>query len=200
MTFSTSYEILFFVILTGYCIFKKPEKAKGMIISLFAAGAVVLIFYLTLYLLTGYDVLAALEEARNKDLTNYRPAFYSLKDYFYSRTSNFIGYLSFMGFASSGIFCFYLSKKIRKLKCGNTLLRSVIYVAIITMFEMNLGGLYNYETGRIWIYLSPLFLSPIAETLEIASDSTGINYFDVQLLSLNFIQTLIAEILLFTFW
>lgn len=200
MTFSTSYEILFFIILTGFCIFKKPEKVKGMTISLFVAGAIVLFSHILLYFIAGYDVLACLEEARDKDLTNFRPAFYSIRDYFYSRTSNFIGFLSFMGFASSGMFCFYLSKKMRRLKCGNLELRSVIYAAILTMLELNLGGLYNYETGRIWIYLTPLFLAPVAETLEFVSESSGINRFDTQLLTFTFLQTLIAEILLFTFW
>jgi len=200
MTFSASYIILFYIILTGFCILKRRENAAGLFFYSLTTGIVLLFFYLALYYILGFNVLACLDEARAKDFVNYTPVFYSVKQYIYSRSANFIGYLAFMGFASSGIFCLFFSKKIRRLQMGNSELRAIIYAAVITMLEMNLGGLYNLETGRIWIYLSPLFIAPVAETINIISDSTGRNNFDTQLLCLIFIQTLIGEILFYTFW
>ncbi|MBI5376587.1 MAG: glycosyltransferase family 39 protein [Candidatus Schekmanbacteria bacterium] len=200
MTFSVAYECLFFTLLTGFCIYRKHERWKGMCLSLCVAGAVFVLFYYFFYQATGYNIRDCLDAARDKDMVNYGSPFYSFTKYIHSRIANFSVYSIFMGFASFGVFIVYLRGWYRRFGLGNKLMRSITYVAILTMLEMVFGGLYFFETGRIWIYLSPIFLGPVAETITLISDTAPGRIFETDVLTLTFLQTMAIEIIFYTFW
>lgn len=199
MNFSTAFHGLFFIILTGLFFYRKVHNSKRVLLFLIISGLVFGIFYIMLFYSTGYNIFACLDQAREKDLINYGSPFRDWKIYTLSRTVNFVGFFAFSGFATIWLWFKYLFKKGLKEK-GNIILKYCVYAFIITLLEMNLGGLYFFETARIWMFLSPFIILPVIELIDYFFKTYQKPLFDIQLLSLTFIQTLIVEIIFYTLW
>jgi len=165
MTFSTAFHGLFFIILTGIFLYKKVQNSKRVLLFLIASGITFCIIYTIVFYVSGYDIFACLEQARDKDMMSYGSPLREVWIYLLSRSSNFIGFFSFVGFASSWLWFKYLLKREIKER-GSRMLRYCVYAFIITLLEMNLGGLYFFETNRVWIFLALFIIFPVMELMD----------------------------------
>ena len=200
MTFSATFHGLFFIILTGTLLYKKQQNWKRVLSFVIISGFTFCVIYVLGFYLLGYDIFDCLSRARDKDMMSYGSPLREWRIYLLSRTSNFAGFFLFSGFATSWLWFKYLFKKEGTKGNGNKMLRYCIYSFIITLLEMNLGGLYFFETGRVWIFLALFVILPVTELLNYFSQTSPQNHFDFQLLSLTFIQTFIFEIIFYTTW
>ena len=200
MTFSATYQGLFFIIMTGTLLYKKDESWKRVLFFITISGLIFCAIYALAFYLAGYNILDCLDRARDKDMMSYGSPLREWRIYLLSRTSNFVGFFFFSGFATSWLWFKYLFKKEGAKGNSNKMLRYCIYAFIITLLEMNLGGLYFFETGRVWMFLALFMILPVIELLNYFSKISSQNHFDIQLLSLTFIQTFIFEIIFYTTW
>jgi len=200
MTFSATYQGLFFIIITGTLLYKKDESWKRVLFFITISGLIFCAIYALAFYLAGYNILDCLDRARDKDMMSYGSPLREWRIYFLSRSSNFAGFFLFSGFATSWLWFKYLFKKEGAKGNGNKMLRYCIYAFIITLLEMNLGGLYFFETGRVWIFLVLFMILPVTELLNHFTKTGPQYHFDIQLLSLTFIQTFIFEIIFYTTW
>ena len=200
MTFSATYQGLFFIIMAGTLLYKKQQNWKRVLSFIIISGLTFCTIYVLGFYLTGYNILDCLDRARDKDMMSYGSPLREWRIYLLSRTSNFAGFFLFSGFATSWLWFKYLFKKEGAKGNGNKMLRYCIYAFIITLLEMNLGGLYFFETGRVWIFLVLFMILPVTELLNHFTKTGPQYHFDIQLLSLTFIQTFLFEIIFYTTW
>ena len=200
MTFSATYQGLFFIIMTGTLLYKKQQNWKRVLSFIIISGLTFCTIYVLGFYLTGYNILDCLDRARDKDMMSYGSPLREWRIYLLSRTSNFAGFFLFSGFATSWLWFKYLFKKEGAKGNGNKMLRYCIYAFIITLLEMNLGGLYFFETGRVWIFLVLFMILPVTELLNHFTKTGPQYHFDIQLLSLTFIQTFLFELIFYTTW
>ena len=200
MTFSATYQGLFFIIMTGTLLYKKQQNWKRVLSFIIISGLTFCTIYVLGFYLSGYNILDCLDRARDKDMMSYGSPLREWRIYFLSRSSNFAGFFLFSGFATSWLWFKYLFKKEGAKGNGNKMLRYCIYAFIITLLEMNLGGLYFFETGRVWIFLVLFMILPVTELLNHFTKTGPQYHFDIQLLSLTFIQTFLFEIIFYTTW
>src|SRR3972149_6373726 len=160
MTFSAAFHCLFFVILTGTLLYKKQQNWKRVLFFLIISGFTFCAIYVLGFYLTGYNIFDCLDRARDKDMMSYGSPLREWRIYLLSRPSNFVGFFFFSGFATSWLWFKYLFKKERPKGNGNKMHRYCIYAFIITLLEMNLGGLYFFETGSGWMFLALFIILP----------------------------------------
>lgn len=202
MTFSGIYLVLFFFFISLFYLRRNIQKAGMLFLNLLIVSMTFMTIYFFMYYLTGFNIRECLTTAVVNNMRFMKVPFVGWK-YFESlvvtRISNFAAYFTFMGFASTGIFFVYLSKKFRRSHPENKYMGYTVFISVLTLLVITLGGVYWYETQRIWIFLSPLFLIPVSETiLSISADSLS-SILPLELLAFNFIQTILLELLFNTY-
>jgi hypothetical protein len=178
---------------------KKEISLKTYLISLLASFSLTAIFYLTLYLATGFNPINTFLAAKNFNTMLMPDIFMTAKRYLYSTTANLTEYIIFLSLPIFSLLMLYLVKTLKdKSKNNKPLPLNFFYLAsfLTPMLILNFAGIYKTgvwsgETGRIWLFLTPLIIA-------------GINIKNKQILKttaiMSFIQSLVIQLTLNTFW
>ena len=147
-----------------------------------------LLFFAALYLWTGYSVIENFLVAHGRLYHNVGSNFESFPLYFIYLFMNIAAFAVYLGLPSLKILAGGAARFIRERDLIN--FWGVIIVCIIL-----LAGVFQGETERLWLFLTPLFILPMARLCE-EMDSRRFSSF----LSLLFFQIIFMQILFYTYW
>jgi hypothetical protein len=78
--------------------------------------------------------------------------------------------------------------------------RSFVWSALATLLVAASVPVYVLEVERVWMFLVPLIVIPIARQLFVAESGTGTIHATISVALLVAVQTIVTEILLTTYW
>jgi len=170
----------FLLIVFGY-------RKKSFLFSNLVTAFLVIFYYSILTTVFNFNLYQNFN-ASNRYNTMQNPAFFmTVKRYFYGISSNFIEYIIFLGIPIFALLIINLIKN-KERKYYSALLLPVIIGNLAGIFKST--G-WTGETGRVWLFLTPLIIS-------------GLNIKNHKILKitalLSFTQSFIMQLTLNTFW
>lgn len=193
MAFFFTYASVIIPLFSLFFILFEKFRNKKFIYSQLIIALIIVLIYGILYLLTGFQPVASFWAARNFNTMLMPDIFMTLKRYLFSTSANFIEYIIFLGPAIVVLLIINLIYIIKQKKSINLF----YYLSfLLPMFLLNIAGIYKTgqysgETGRIWLFLTPLIIGGIIinnkKVLEFA-------------VFLSFFQTLIMQLVFNTYW
>lgn len=88
----------------------------------------------------------------------------TFKRYFYSVSANFFEYIIFLGLPIFSLFLLSFFKLFKKIKSNlrlNYYLSFLLPMILLNVLGIYKTGLWSGETGRIWLFLTPLIIAGI---------------------------------------
>ncbi len=170
-------------------------------------------FYVLLYLLTGFQPFDALWAAIKKDEAGMGTGFESIDRYFHLSIANLFAFLMGVGIPITTVWLRQLVKTFKEWKQNTTtsaseempvrvpwILRhdkvdTYIIGFLITILYFTFSTWFTMEVERIWIFMVPFFVIPVAKYL---TTRTQRDFFWVA--GLLVVQLIISEVLLYTHW
>ena len=166
-------------------------------------------FYLLLYVITGFQPFDALLAAIKKDEAGMGSGFESFDHYLHLSFANLFAFLIGVGIPITVIWGRQLFASVRELQQNNTsdnqrwvswilnLEKSDTFVIgfVITLFYFTFSSWFTMEVERIWIFMVPFFVIPVANylTTRPRSDLYWVG-------GMLVFQLILSEVLLYTYW
>ncbi len=192
-TFFTYASIIIPLFSLSYILFNKFKNQK-YILSQILTLIIIFLIYFILNMTTGFKPINTFISARNFNTMLMPDIFMSFKRYLFSISANSIEYLIYLGLSIGSLLILTIIGLLKNKK-HHELLR--YYLAfLLPMALLNLAGIYKTgqysgETGRIWLFLTPLIIGGLKiekkKTVLIAG-------------FLSFAQTIIIQLAFNTFW
>ena len=178
-------------------------------VLLFAASGFIG-FYLVLFVLTGFQPIEALWAAIQKDEKGMGTGYESIERYFHLSFANLFAFLIGVGFPITTV---WLREVVATVKAarqrwklsaperGDDPIRphepldTFVIGFLITLLYFTFSTWFTMEVERIWIFMVPFFVIPVAKhlTTRPMSDSYWVA-------GLLVVQLIVAEVLLYTYW
>ena len=191
--------------------FNNRQEFRNYLTVLLISGGVFCVFYLLLYLLTGYNFLACLrcailiDEKGSLHHSGCGTGYETLSRYFFLSVTNLFAFFSCIGVPIATLWFRKVGNTVR-----NAFLRraetegypynNYLLAYVIVLIGTAFATLYTLETERIWIFMAPFLLIPAAKNLLLyVEEKKNQRMFYIVTIMLC-IQTLAFEILIDTRW
>lgn len=163
-------------------------------------------FYLLLYVIAGFQPFDALWAAIKKDEAGMGSGFETIERYLHLSIANLLAFLIGVGIPITVVWVRQLFSSVRKLQQNSTsdnqrwilnLEKSDTFVIgfVITLFYFTFSSWFTMEVERIWIFMVPFFVIPVANYLTTRPRSDL--YWVAGILVA---QLILSEVLLYTYW
>ena len=170
-------------------------------------------FYLLLFVLTGFEPIEALWAAIKKDEASMRKGYESIDRYFHLSFANLFAFLIGVGIPITIVWLRQLISAVKEWKLNSAspeLENNQIHIPwifnpeksdtfiigfLITLLFFTFSTLFTMEVERIWIFMVPFFVIPVAKYLTTRPRSDL--YWVAGMLV---VQLIISEVLLYTYW
>ena len=170
-------------------------------------------FYILLYTLTGFQPIESLIAAIKKDESGMGSGFESIDRYFHLSIANLFAFLIGVGIPITTVWLRQLVSTFKEWKQNSmsieiennkpripwifNLEKSDTFVIgfLITLLYFTFSTWFTMEVERIWIFMVPFFVIPVAKYL---SARTRSDYYWVA--GILVIQLILSEVLLYTYW
>lgn len=193
MTFSTVFIGLFFGVVTLLTLMMDRKRFKGVLTALFIAGAAFTGFYLLMFALTRFNLLDVLMAAIEKDENLMGTGYESISRYFHVSIANLFAFLIGIGIPITIVWSNQTPRMFRR--------RDIYAIGyFISLLVIAFSTLYTMEVERIWLFMAPFVVIPVAKYLRDLCDdqrSTSPFYWVAGLLCL---QLTLFEATLYTYW
>ena len=194
MTYSTVFIGLFFSIVLLLTLISDRGRLRYVLPLLLIAGATFIMFYLLMFLFTGFNLFEALQASMRKDSARLGTGHETIELYLHLSVGNLFAFLIGIGLPTTTVWLRQVVRTIRDTRRGK---RIDIYVIgyLISLLLISFSTLFTMEVERIWIFMAPFILIPVAKYLS----HRGIAdfYWVVGLLCL---QLILFEVTLYTYW
>ena len=209
MTYST---VVVGVFLCVIALLERKRFRQYLKVLLFAAAAFIG-FYLLLFVLTGFRPIEALWAAIKKDEMGMGTGYESVGRYFHLSFANLFAFLIGVGFPITTVWLRQLVSAIKEWRQNSLsstqengesripwILRhenadTFVIGFLITLLFFTFSTLFTMEVERIWIFMVPFFVIPVAKHLTARPMSDF--YWVIGILVA---QLVIGEVLLYTYW
>lgn len=209
MTYSTVVVGVFLCIIP---LLERKRFVQYLKVLLFAAAGFIG-FYLFLFVLTGFRPIEALLAAIAKDEMGMGTGYESLSRYFHLSFANLFAFLIGVGFPITAVWLRQIISTIAEwrrdaLASGQArdgtgipwMLRhekldGFVIGFLITLLLFTFSTLFTMEVERIWIFMVPFFVIPVAKHLVDRPISDL--YWVAGILT---VQLIVAEVFLYTYW
>ncbi len=209
MTYSTVVVGVFLCIIP---LLERKRFVQYLKVLLFAALGFIG-FYLILFVLTGFRPIEALWAAIKKDEMGMGTGYESLSRYLHLSFANLFAFLIGVGLPITTVWLLQVVSAIAEWRRDTLLLvqehydRRIPWILrheksdnfvigfLITLLFFTFSTLFTMEVERIWIFMVPFFVIPVAKYL--VDRSTSDLYWVGGLLAA---QLIVAEVLLYTYW
>ena len=209
MTYST---VVVGVFLCVVALLERKQFRQYLKVLLFAASGFIG-FYLLLFILTGFRPIEALWAAIKKDEAGMGTGYESIARYFHLSFANLFAFLIGVGFPITLVWLREILSALRQWKRDSVSseqasdsarlpwifrhekLDTFIVGFLITLLFFTFSTLFTMEVERIWIFMVPFFVIPVAKHLTAHPMSDF--YWVVGILVA---QLIIGEVLLYTYW
>ena len=209
MTYST---VVVGVFLCVIALLERKQFVQYLKVLLFAASGFIG-FYLLLFLLTGFRPIEALWAAIKKDEMGMGTGYESIERYFHLSFANLFAFLIGIGFPITTVWLRQLVSTIKEWRHNTRISEQAIgesriswifrhehvdtFVVgfLITLLFFTFSTLFTMEVERIWIFMVPFFVIPVAKHL--ADRARSDLYWVCGILVA---QLIIGEVLLYTYW
>lgn len=193
MTFSTVFIGLFFGVVMLLTAIMDCKRFKDVYTALFVAGAAFVGFYLLMFAVSGFNLLDVLMAAIEKDEKLMGTGYESITRYFHVSIANLFAFLICIGIPITIVWTNQIPRMFR---------RRDIYVIgyFISLLMIAFSTLYTMEVERIWIFMAPFVVIPVAKYLRDVCNhqqSTSRFYWVAGLMCL---QLILFEVTLYTYW
>ena len=206
--FMTYATVVVGVFLCVVALLERSKFVQYLKVLAFAATGFVG-FYLLLYVITGFQPFDALWAAIKKDEAGMGSGFESFDHYLHLSFANLFAFLIGVGIPITVIWGCQLFASVRELQQNNTsdnqrwvswilnLEKSDTFVIgfVITLFYFTFSSWFTMEVERIWIFMVPFFVIPVANylTTRPRSDLYWVG-------GMLVFQLILSEMLLYTYW
>ena len=209
MTYSTVVVGVFLCVIP---LLERKQFVQYLKVLLFAAMGFIG-FYLLLYVLTGFRPIEALWAAIKKDEAGMGTGYESVGRYFHLSFANLFAFLIGVGLPITAVWLRQIVSTVREWRQntqvsgqeGNStsipwILRfeasdTFVIGFLITLLYFTFSTLFTMEVERIWIFMVPFFVIPVAKHLTERPLSDL--YWVAGILV---VQLIVSEVLLYTYW
>ena len=158
------------------------------------AGAGFVAFYLLLFVLTGFRPLEALWAAIKKDEAGMGTGYESVARYFHLSFANLFAFLIGIGIPITTVWIRHLFKTVRAWR-KNGAVDTFVIGYVITLLFFTFSTLFTMEVERIWIFMVPFLIIPVAKHL---TERPRADFYWVA--GMLVVQLIVSEVLLYTYW
>ena len=209
MTYST---VVVGVFLCVIALLERKRFVQYLKVLLFAASGFIG-FYLLLFILTGFRPIEALWAAIKKDEMGMGTGYESVGRYFHLSFANLFAFLIGVGFPITAVWLRELVSAIREWRQNartaeqeideprtlwifrHETADTFVIGFLITLLFFTFSTLFTMEVERIWIFMVPFFVIPVAKHL---TDRPMSDFYWVA--GILVAQLIIGEVLLYTYW
>ncbi len=207
MTYST---VVIGVFLCVVALLERKRFVQYLKVLAFAATGFIG-FYLLLYVLTGFQPIESLWAAIKKDEAGMGSGFESIDRYFHLSFANLFAFLIGVGIPITTVWLRQLVLAVKEWKQNsaspeqeNNLIpwifnpeKSDTFIIgfLITLIYFTFSTWFTMEVERIWIFMVPFFVIPVAKYLT-ARPRSDLYWVAGMLV----VQLIVSEVLLYTYW
>lgn len=193
MTFSTVFIGLFFGVVTLLTLMMDRKRFKGMLTITLISGAAFAGFYLLMYVLTGFNLLEVLLAAIEKDENLMGTGYESITRYFHVSIANLFAFLIGIGIPMTIVWMKQIPGMFRR--------RDIYAISyFVSLLVIAFSTLYTMEVERIWIFMAPFVVIPVAKHLrELCDNQQSVSPF-YWVAGLLYLQLILFEVTLYTYW
>lgn len=194
MTYSTVFIGLFFSIVLLLALILDRGRFRYTLTLLLIAGVTFIVFYLLMFLSTGFNLFEALQVSIRKDSARLGTGYETIELYLHLSVGNLFAFLIGVGIPVTTVWLRQIAKTIREARCGKPI---DIYVIgyLISLLVISFSALFTMEVERVWIFMAPFVLIPAAKYLS----QRGIADF-YWVAGLLCLQLVLFEVTLYTYW
>ena len=194
MTYSTVFIGLFFSVVLLLTLISDRGRLRYTLTLLLTAGVTFIMFYLLMFLFTGFNLFEALQASIRKDSARLGTGYETIELYLHLSIGNLFAFLIGIGMPTTTVWLRQVVRTIRDTRCGKPI---DIYVIgyLISLLAIAFSALYTMEVERVWICMVPFVLIPVAKHLS----QRGIADF-YWVAGLLCLQLVLFEVTLYTYW
>lgn len=210
MTYST---VVVGVFLCVVALLERKQFVQYLKVLLFAASGFIG-FYLLLFVLTGFRPIEALWAAIKKDETGMGTGYESIERYFHLSFANLFAFLIGVGLPITTLWLRELVVTVKEWRQNaqtsgqerngsripwilrhDEALDTFVIGFLITLLYFTFSTLFTMEVERIWIFMVPFFVIPVAKHLT-ARPMSDLYW----VAGILVVQLIVGEVLLYTYW
>ena len=200
MTFSVALLAVWAILLGVFVLFKQRDRFAATFTALATALGTSILFYVLLYLWSGYNLIEMLSQAVGSHESIMSGGNYtSLRNYFHLAAGNLVAFLVGSGIPLTVLYLGTARRDLFAVKKKMTSGRLLNYTFLGTLAITILSPLYTLEVERIWIFLVPFLAIGAARRLEDESNEVAVSTTRLAMILLA-IQTIVMESFLETLW
>ena len=194
MTYSTVFIGLFFSSVMMLTLILDRRRCKGMLLLFLVAGVTCIAFYLLMFLFTGFNLIEALQASIMKDKAALGTGYETIGLYFHLSIGNLFAFLIGVGIPMTTVWFRQIVCTVRDKQRGEPI---DIYVVgyLVSLLVIAFSALYTMEVERIWIFMAPFIVIPVAKHLS-QRDITDFYW----VVGLSCLQLVLFEVALYTYW
>ena len=194
MTYSTVFIGLFFSVVLLLTLILDRGRFRYTLTLLLIAGVTFIVFYLLMFLSTGFNLFEALQASIRKDSARLGTGYETIELYLHLSVGNLFAFLIGIGIPMTTV---WLRQVVRTLRGGWRGGPIDIYVIgyLISLLVISFSALFTMEVERVWIFMAPFILIPVAKYLS----QRGIAGF-YWVAGLLCLQLILFEVTLYTYW
>ncbi|RKU22268.1 hypothetical protein C6500_04420 [Candidatus Poribacteria bacterium] len=210
--FMTYATVVVGVFLCVVALLERKQFVQYLKVLLFAALGFIG-FYLLLYVLTGFRPIEALWAAIKKDESGMGTGYESIERYFHLSFANLFAFLIGVGLPITTVWLREIVASVKEWRQNtresqpkshgtqvpwvlrHDALDSFIVGFVITLLYFTFSTLFTMEVERIWIFMVPFFVIPVAKHLTTRPIS---DFYWVAGILVG--QLIVGEVLLYTYW
>ena len=194
MTYSTVFIGLFFSLVMLLTLIVNWKEFRRILTLLSIAGVTFIAFYLLMFLFTGFNLLEALQASIRKDTAALGTGYETIELYLHLSVGNLSAFLIGVGIPMTTVWLRQVVQTIRDKQRGEPI---DIYIVgyLISLLIIAFSTLFTMEVERIWIFMAPFILIPVAKHLS----QRGLADF-YWVAGLSCLQLVLFEATLYTYW
>ena len=194
MTYSTVFIGLFFTVVIVLTVIADRDKFRRILTLLSIAGVTFTAFYLLMFLFTGFNLLEALQASIRKDRAALGTGYETMGRYINLSVGNLFAFLIGVGIPMTTV---WLRQVVQTIRDGRRDKPINIYIVgyLISLLVIAFSTLFTMEVERVWIFMSPFIIIPVAKYL---SQRSIADFYWVA--GLSCLQLVLFEVTLYTYW
>ena len=194
MTYSTVFIGLFFNVVMLLTLILDRSRFRRLLTLLLIACVTFIAFYLLMFLFTRFNLLEALQASIRKDRATLGTGHETIGRYLHLSVANLFAFLIGVGIPMTTV---WLRQVVRTIRDGQSGEPIDIYVVgyLISLLVIAFSALFTMEVERIWIFMAPFIIIPVAKYLSRRSLA---DFYWVA--GLSCLQLVLFEATLYTYW
>lgn len=194
MTYSTVFIGLFFNVVMLLTLIVDRSRFRRTLTLLLIAGITFIVFYLLMFLFTGFNLLEALQVSIRKDTAALGTGYETIGRYFHLSVGNLFAFFIGVGIPMTTVWLRQVVLTIQDRRHGKPI---HIYIVgyLISLLVIAFSTLFTMEVERVWIFMAPFIVIPVAKHLS----QRGLADF-YWVAGLSCLQLVLFEVTLYTYW